>query len=357
MISLAGGLPNPDLFPVHQLAEIAADALRRDGRQLLQYGLTGGQPETKDVLREHFGLGDQQLVITTGSQQGLDLLARILLNPGDQVVTSDSEYLGTLQALSAHGAVAVGFPVHKDGLDVAALEDRLAAGFRPKVAYVVPHFHNPTGATLSPERRKQLHALSSRYGFVVIEDDPYRELFYDSNPPTEVDADADWTIRLRSTSKTLAPGLRIGVVSGPRRILDAVTIAKQSCDLHTSSLNQAIIAAAVQAPWFDEHLDLLRSNYGKKRSAMLGALSAAFGDEVKVAKPAGGMFVWADFGSNVDTADWLKDALGAGVCFVPGSAFEVGRDLSGYMRLSFSTATVDGITEGVARLAKSARLG
>lgn len=369
MLSLAGGLPDATLFPVDELAELTADLLRADGTRILQYGRTEGDDAVRETLSRHFGFADPtRTLVTTGSQQGLDLLLRVVAEPGDQVIVGDPEYVGFLQVLTANGCRPVPVPTDAAGLNVDVLAERLADGLRPKACYVVPHFHNPTGVSLAEDRWAKLVELSSRYGFVLIEDDPYRDLYYSPDaapvPRAGADADTDLIVRLRSTSKTLAPGLRLAVVDAPPPIHDAMVIAKQSCDLHTSTLSQAIVSAAVGAPWFPAHLERLRLSYRSKCESLIGALEGTFGDRVRVNRPTGGMFVWAEFepapGANgqehtpIDMAAWLGRAVEQGVCFVPGTAFAVAADLRNCARFSFATIAEDRIAEAVDRLSGSA---
>jgi 2-aminoadipate transaminase len=240
-------------------------------------------------------------------------------------------------------------PIDDEGLDTDRLEQRLADGLRPKACYVVPHFHNPTGATMGPERRCHLDRLALRYGFVIIDDDPYRELHHQGTGPVS-DRPHELTVRLRSTSKALAPGLRVGAISGPRWLLDAVVVAKQGVDLHTSTFCQAIAAEALAAPWFAEHVAGLRKSYGAKCQALVEALGTVFGDRVAIGPVSGGMFAWVRF-DGIDTAAWLDRCLDAGVCFVPGPAFAVDRDLASHARLSFATASVYELRTAVDRMA------
>ncbi len=377
MLSLAGGLPDASLFPVDELAELTERLLRTDGARILQYGRTEGEGAVRETLANHFGFADpDRTLITTGSQQGLDLLLRVVAEPGDEIVVADPEYVGFLQVLAANSCRPVPIPTDADGLDVEALARRLADGLRPKACYVVPHFHNPTGVSLAPARWAQLVELSNRYGFVLIEDDPYRDLYYtpDARPTalTGVGDGADdgvegeLLVRLRTTSKTLVPGLRLALIDAPPPIHDAMVIAKQSCDLHTSTLSQAIVSAAVGAAWLPAHLDRLRESYRSKCATLIEALEATFGDRVSVNRPAGGMFVWAAFGPTggagrnaagsepVDTAIWLERAVDRGVCFVPGQAFAVSADLRHCARFSFATVAGERIDEAVERLAASA---
>jgi len=354
MISLAGGLPDPTLFPTEALAVIAQRLVHDHGQEVLQYGVTAGAPEVRRALIALFGAstgtGAERLVVTTGSQQALDLIARTVVNPGDQVVVGDPDYLGGLQVFRSYGADLRPIAIDVDGMDTAQLEHELQRGLRPTCCYIVPHFHNPTGATMSAERREHLDGLSQQFGFLVIEDDPYCELFYGGVAPAEHAGDPELTVQLRSTSKTLAPGLRIGVLSGPDWLTDPLITAKQSVDLHTSSLSQAIVAEVVASSWFGAHLNSLRQAYGLKRDALIAALKSNFGDQVEMATPAGGMFLWVRFVGIGDTRAWLSRCLDQGVCFVPGSAFAVRRDLDNYARLSFATGSVAELTEAVARM-------
>ncbi|MEL6985514.1 MAG: PLP-dependent aminotransferase family protein, partial [Actinomycetota bacterium] len=285
-----------------------------------------------------------------GAQQALDLVARVLVEPGDVVVCGQADYLGLLGVLSDHGAVAHPIPIDDAGLDVDRLETELRSGLRPRACYLVPHHHNPTGATIAPERRVDLHRLSARYGFVVIEDDPYRALTYTGPEPVEAAADPDLTVRIRSTSKVLTPGLRIGALAGPRWLTEAVVIQKQSADLHTSSLSQALVVAALDTGFLDDHVAGLRADYRAKLDILIEAVEHRLGDRVALERPGGGMFLWVRF-PGIDTGQLLERAIDHRVCFVPGEAFAVGTDLSDRARLSFVTASPDELVDGVDRLA------
>ena len=352
MISLAGGLPDPAHFPTEELAAIAADVLRHDGRRTLQYGLTAGERDLREVIVAASGPGADidEVIVTTGSQQGLELLAGVLVDPGDPVAVADPEYLGATQAFRRAGADLVAVAADADGLDMAALEARLEAGCRPKFVYLVPHFHNPSGGTLSAERRARLLELADHHGFLVVFDDPYRDLFVERGPVDDGDRHP-MAVHLRSTSKVLAPGLRVGWTIGPSWLVRAMERAKQSADLHTSTVAQAIVRRALEADWYPRHLEVLRHATRTKRDTLCDALTATFGDRIDFRRPGGGMFVWAALPADVSTDLLLPAALDAGVAYVPGSAFAVERDLSHHLRLSWATGTPAELTEAVARLA------
>lgn len=357
MISFAGGVPAADRFPVELLARLAAETIADDGARSLQYGPTAGEPGARRVLA---GLYDpspdgsivepDDVVVTSGAQQAIDLVARVLLEPGDAVACGDPDYLGFLSVLRDHGVRPHPVPIDGDGLDVERLGDALAGGLTIRACYLVPHHHNPTGATIGAERRRELHRLSTRYGFVVIEDDPYRSLHVDETGPIEADADPELTIRIRSTSKILTPGLRIGVLTGPRAVTEAVITMKQATDLHTSSLSQALVAAALDTGFLDDHVAGLRTAYRAKLDVVMGSLRDRLGDRVQVETPGGGMFVWLR-APGIDTTAWLDRAIARGACFVPGPAVAVEADLSEWARLSFVTASEDELVTGVERLA------
>jgi 2-aminoadipate transaminase len=351
VVSLAGGIPSPSSFPMAELRAAALAALEA-GPRAVQYGRTDGDPACRAALARWTDapVEADDLVVTTGSQQGLDLVARVLVDPGDAVVVGDPDYLGSLQALRGHEARLVAVPVDGGGLDTDRLAELLAAGLRPKLVYVVTNFHNPTGASLARERRTALVELAERHGFVVLEDDPYGELHFDGPPPPPLGVGSDRVVRLRSVSKTVAPGLRLGWTAGPRWLLDAVVVAKQSSDLHTSSLSQAVVVELARDPaWRAAHLDRVRALYRERRDALVGALDRHFGAAAPLTVPGGGMFLWTRF-DGFDSAARLLDAVAAGVAYVPGPAFAVERPDPAAVRLSFTTASPEELDEAVRRL-------
>lgn len=350
MISLAGGLPDPTLFPTNQLASLAADCIRRDADAALQYGLTAGRVSFREhiVATTPAATTIDEVVVTTGSQQALHLLSLVLLDPGDTVVVGDPDYLGALQAFRGAGATLAPVPIDADGLDTGALASRLADGLRPAFVYVVPHFHNPTGVSLSSTRRDALLDLAERYGFLVVFDDPYRELGVEGAPVEPPPHPA--AVHLRSISKVLAPGLRVGWMIAPSWLATAVEQAKQAADLHTSSLSQTLAHAAIAAAWFPTHVEGLRAATRTKRDVLLDAITATFGEGLATTVPDGGMFVWATFADDTDTTSLLPIALDHGVAFVPGAAFGVEADHRSSLRLSWATATPPQLAEAINRL-------
>lgn len=360
VLSMAGGLPAAELFPVDELRAITAQVLDDPGtaRDALQYGPTEGSDELRAVLASRAratGVHDgRDVLVTTGSQQGLDLLARVLVDREDVVVVESPTYLGALQALRGSVPNLVAVPGDHAGIDTAHLEALLRRGMRPKLCYVVANFSNPAGATLSLERRVHLAALADRYGFVVVEDDPYGALRHRGRALPPVASFGEHVVTLGSTSKTLAPGLRVGWVQAPAAIHAALVRAKQATDLHTSSLSQVIAARALVAPWFDAHVARSCDAYAARSAALLDALAAHGTVFAPVARPEGGLFAWAELRAPVDTTVLLTEALAGGVAYVPGAAFDPGSGHRSHVRLSFATLPPERLGEAVDRLARVA---
>lgn len=356
MLSLAGGLPAPESFPVGRMRE-AVDRVLGSSAGLaspLQYGPTEGVGPLRDWVAAQAGAAQENVVVTTGSQQALDLLAHALCDPGDTVVVEHPAYLGAIQAFEAAGAVLEPVASDAHGLCVDQLEARLAAGLRPKACYVAPNFQNPTGATLALDRRRALAGLADRYGFLVVEDDPYRELRFRGEHLPQVRSFGANVVSLGSTSKVLAPGLRVGWLVAPAWLVPAVARLKQGRDLHTSSLSQWLAHDVLTDDAFlAAHRPVLASLYASRCDALCAALVARFGGGVSFDAPEGGMFVWARL-AGVDTTALLPVAAAGGVAFVPGSAFHLDGGGAEHARLSFATLTPDGLAEAVRRLAVAA---
>ncbi|GAA4555964.1 PLP-dependent aminotransferase family protein [Pseudonocardia xishanensis] len=358
VLSLAGGLPASDALPRERIAEAAARALTAPAA--VQYSETAGVAGLREVVAAHESarigrpVGPADVVVTSGSQQALDLVARALLDPGDPVVVEDPVYVGALQVLQAAGAEVHAVPVDEGGLRIDLLAERLAAGLRPRLVHTVASFHNPRGVTSGPERRRALVALAERYGFLVVEDDPYGLLAFDGAPPVPVAAYGDRVVRLGSASKVLAPALRVGWLVGPAPLTAAVERLKQSTDLCGSSLTQTITAELLaDEPWFTAHLAGLRTANARRAAALTAALDTELGHRITRSTPTGGMFVWVDFTDGTDTTVLLPRAVERGVGFVPGSAFATDGGFASSARLCFATYPPAKLHEAVRRLARA----
>lgn len=353
ILSMAGGLPAPDTFPTGALAE-AAQTLLADPATV-QYATTEGLPALREwvAARSAADVDPDAVLVTTGSQQGLDLLVRALTDPGDTVAADSPGYLGALQVLQANGCRVLPVPVDGDGLDPEALEAHLVAGERPRLVYTCASLQNPTGTTLPDERRRHLASLADRYGFVIVEDDPYSALRWSGEQPDPMITLTERAVWLSTFSKTLAPGLRLGWMVGPPVVLGAATKLKQSADLHTATLSQHLAAAVVTRPgWFEQHLTGLVPVYRQRAGALAASLRTELGDRATFADPAGGMFLWVAL-DGVDTDALLLRAIDHGVAFVPGSVFHVDGGGTSALRLSFATLDPDALADGAARLASA----
>ena len=351
VISMAGGLPLASTFPVAALAEATAHVLRKEAADALQYSTTAGHPGLRAWVADRAGADPAQVVITHGSQQALELVIRALVDPGATVALADPAYVGALQALRLNGADLLPVPSDRYGLCVDVLADRLAAGARPVLVYVVSNFDNPTGATLALERREALAALADRYGFVIVDDDPYAELRWGGVRLAPIASMTDRVVTLGSTSKVLCPGLRVGWAVAPPTVANHLVLLKQATDLHTATFNQRVVHRVLTAPGFlDAHLPVLRSTYQRHAVALRDAVPARLGDRVTFAAPDGGMFVWLHM-PDLDPDALLPRAIDQGTAFVPGSAFSVTGQPTQALRLSFATADPTGLEEAVRRLA------
>ncbi|MEU1954712.1 PLP-dependent aminotransferase family protein [Nocardia rhamnosiphila] len=359
ILSLAGGLPDAELMPGTRIAAAAESALR--GSAALQYTESPGWGPLREVLagRESDRLGRRvdiaEIFVTHGSQQALSLLAEVLLDPGALVVVEDPAYVGAIQVFRAAGARIVAVPLDNEGLRVDRLAELLAAGERPALVHTVSNFHNPGGVTMSPRRRQALAALAEEHGFWVIEDDPYGELWFDRPAPAPVASYSSTVIRLSSASKIIAPTLRVGWMVAPQRVCRAVELLKQGADLCGSALTQQIAAELLaDSAWLTGHIDTVRGVYATRATALVDAARDHFGDRLRCTEASGGMFVWAEFTDGTDTGELLPRALETGVAFVPGGAFAVSNPYSNAMRMCFTTAAPEMLTEAMARLARAA---
>ncbi len=358
VISFAGGLPAPELFPAELLAAAYATALGPTvAARALQYSSTEGDPQLRELLAGRFALrglpaSAGEILVTTGSQQALGLVAAVLLDRGDTVLVENPSYLAAIQSFSLAGARMVPVPCDDEGIDPSALPE-LIARHDPKFLYVVPTFQNPTGRTLPDDRRRRLAEVAAEHGLWIVEDDPYGELRYDGEPLAPIASypgAGDRTVSVSSLSKVLAPGLRLGWLRAPEALLRPLAIAKQAADLHTSTIDQHAARESLLATDIDEHIDRICAEYRRRRDALLGGLAAALPDGSVFNRPAGGMFVWARLPEGWDASELLVAALSHDVAFVPGAPFYAVEPDLRTLRLSFTTHTPAQIGEGLARL-------
>ena len=366
ILSFAGGLPAPELFPVDRVREATLACLGDDAAGALQYGPTEGfgplRQWASDYARGAQGVpcGPSEVVITHGSQQGLDLIAKVLINPGDCIVVENPSYLGALQAFQAYEPAIAGIPSDSEGMDPEALEAFLSRSSRPpKVLYLVSTFQNPTGRTTSLARRLRLAAIASSHALTVIEDDPYSALRYSGTdlPALVSFMESQRWVYLGTTSKILTPGLRVAwLVTADPELRQRIVTAKQASDLHTSSFTQRICHRVLAQPGvLREHIQALTRAYRSRRDAMLAALEATMPAGVEWTRPDGGLFLWLTLPPAIDASDLLGDALAKKVAFVPGEPFWSHSPAKNTLRLNFSNANEERIDAGIARLASALR--
>ena len=354
ILSFAGGLPAPELFPVDAIAAAHAETLLRHGASSLQYSTTEGYGPLRDWIAERMrerGIPARadQLLITSGSQQGIDLAARVFLDPGDVVLVESPTYLAAIQAFAAYQVRLVPVPSDDDGMQVDHVA-ALIAQHQPKMIYLVPSFQNPQGTTLTQARRAQLAAIADEHGVVVLEDDPYGELSFAGPPPRPIATSGSGNIIYLSTfSKTLAPGLRIGWLWAHPSIVRKVTIAKQTADLHTATLSQRATATLLARFDYAGHVAHLCRVYGERCRAMLGALTESMPEGCRWVAPTGGMFVWLKLPDGLDADALLAPAVARKMAFVPGTTFFVGETRRNFVRLNFSNQPPPLIAEGMQR--------
>ncbi len=368
IISFAGGLPAPELFPTERVTEATKTVIEKQGREALQYGVTEGYPPLREMIVRHmerYGIvcTVKNVLITTGSQQALDLIGKVLIDPDDHVICEEPTYLGALQAWNVYGAQYITVPTDDDGIQTDALEDALKAN-DAKFIYALPNFQNPSGITMSHERRVEIVRLSNQYKVPIVEDDPYGQLRYEGEHETplivldaEKDANDDKkfisgnVIYLSTFSKTLCPGFRVAWMVGPEEVIERMVQAKQGSDLHTSTFAQMVAFEATHGGFLDEHIQMLRKVYRERRDLMLGLMDELFPPGVNWTRPKGGLFLWVRLPEGMDSAELLKKAVEAKVAFVPGTAFHPRGGGENTFRMNFSNASPEQIEEGIKRLA------
>lgn len=369
IISFAGGFPDSAMFDVEGIRQATEKTLGSDAGQALQYGATEGFGPLREQLCAFMHnkgvqeLQPQQLVVTTGSQQALDLLGKCMINPGDKVIVEGPTFLATIQCFRLYGAEVISAPIDAHGVQVDALE-QLIIRHQPKMIYLIPTFGNPSGATLSLERRRRVLQLAAQYRTLLVEDDPYGDLYFDTPAPpsllalsSQVPGSRQWLAHCGSLSKVLSPGLRIGWLIAPAELLSRAVMCKQFSDAHTSTFAQATAAHYLQAGHMPATLNKVRKVYATRAQVMMHALRAELGDAMEFTEPAGGLFLWLRLtgqGNKPTDANTLAQrAIHAGVAFVPGAPFFSQNPDPATLRLSFATADENSILEGVSRLAKA----
>jgi 2-aminoadipate transaminase len=359
IISFAGGLPAPEVFPVEALARAHAEVFAEEGAQACQYSTTEGWwplrqwVASRMLQRRIDSAAPDRVLITNGSQQGIDLVAKIFLDPGDCVIVENPCYLAALQVFNGFEAKLIAVGSDDEGMRVDEVERALAdAPHRPKFIYVVSQFHNPTGTTLTLERRQHLLAVSRRYGVPIVEDDPYGELRYGGTPLAPLAAmDTDGLVIYLSTfSKTLSPGMRIGWTHSSAEVFRALVRAKQAADLHTNTIQQRAAARLLAAFDFDSHVERIKSVYGERRDVMLAALAEYFPPESHWTRPDGGLFLWVELPEGVCAEELFEKAIRERVAFVPGAPFFAADARQNFMRLNFSNCAPSLIEDGIRRI-------
>lgn len=359
IISFAGGLPSPDTFPIDAMREASERVLSLDGRASLQYAASEGLPQLRewvaqDLKKQGMHVSPDQVLITTGSQQGLDLVAKVLIDAGSKILVETPTYLGALQAFMPMEPEVVSVASDDEGV---ITDDMSAKASDARFIYLLPNFQNPTGRTMTEARRAAVARVAQESGLPVIEDNPYGDLWFDAAPATSLSARLpEQSLYLGSFSKILAPGLRLGYVVAPKALYPKLLQAKQAADLHTPSFNQRVVAEVLKDGFIDRHVPTIRALYKRQCEAMLQALDKEMaGLGVTWNRPAGGMFLWAQLPAGMDAVQLLPKAVDKGVAFVPGAAFYAAQPVKETLRLSFVTSTVDQIRTGVAALAQTIR--
>jgi 2-aminoadipate transaminase len=359
IISFAGGLPAPEHFPTEELIEVTREILRTNGSQALQYSTTEGHPPLRRLIAERMNslwgthLSPDDILVTTGSQQGLDLSGKLFLDPGDTVLCESPTYVGAISALNAFQPRWVEVPTDEDGMVIEALEERLDRDERVRMIYVIPNFQNPSGLTWSLERRRRFMEAINRRSIPVVEDNPYGELRFEgvSLPSLQAFDEAGNVVSLGTFSKIMCPGLRVGWLAAAPALRAKYVIVKQGADLHTTTLGQMQIAAYFERVDLAAKLERLRSVYRERRDAMMAALDREMPAGVRWTRPQGGLFVWLELPAGVDAREALRRALERNVAFVPGDAFFPQTPRPNTLRLNYSNMPVERIAEGIRRLA------
>ncbi|MFA9397160.1 MAG: PLP-dependent aminotransferase family protein [Clostridiaceae bacterium] len=360
LISFAGGLPAPELFPLDKIIEINKEVLETSGRAALQYSITEGYKPLREIIaKERMGNANvktfsDNILITNGSQQGLEFSARLFIDKGDIIICESPSYLGAINAFDAYGPKYIEIPMDEDGMIIEGLERALEEHPEAKMIYTIPDFQNPSGKTLSVKRRKQMVKLSEKYNIPIIEDNPYGDLIFEGKrlPAIKSFDTTGHVIFLGTFSKTFCPGIRIGWVCADKEILNKYIMIKQITDLQSSTVNQMELAAFMEKYNLDEHIDEIIKVYKNRRDLMLDSMKKYFPKEVEFTKPKGGLFTWVELKEDMDSVSIFKEAVAEKVAFVPGISFFPNKDHHNFFRLNYSNMEETKIIEGIKRLGK-----
>lgn len=361
IISFAGGLPAPELFPVEGMKEATDKVYAEHGQQALQYGAAKGVTELRELIlkrvkeKENIDAKLDNVMVTTGSEQAIDLVGKAFVNPGDTVLVEEPTYLCALDVFRSYGANFVSVPMDDDGMKMDALEEALKAHPETALVYTVPNFQNPTGRTMPAERRKKFAELAAKYDVPVLEDNPYGDIrFAGEHVPSVKSFDHAGKVFYMSTfSKILAPGFRLGWLVADPKVIEKLTVLKQSADLHTDNLVQYVVTEFFKENDVDAHVKEISDLYGKRKQLMIDGIKKYFPKDVKYTDPEGGMFLWVEVPGVTDTVELFKQCLEHNVAFVPGDPFFAGKPQPGTFRLNYSNMQEDQIEVGLKRLGEA----
>ena len=353
IISFAGGNPSPEAFPNSELAAISDKLIQKHGASVLQYGATLGYPALIDALRQRHAdimRETDDIIILSGSSQGIELFTRALLNEGDPMLVESPTFLGALQTFYLAGADVQAVPLEDDGVNIEELEELIKIK-HPKFFYIIPTFQNPSGKTTSLEKRKAVYELCAKYNVAILEDDPYEELRYEGEAIKSIKSmdEAGIVCRLFSFSKTVSPGIRVGYAIANKDVIEKLNLLKQGADVHTSNLSQGMVAEFLGGA-YEAHVSKLKQLYRQQRDAMLAALDECAPAGVSYTRPKGGFFIWMTLPEGVDSRDVFARSVEQNVAFVPGMSFYTDKNHKNTLRLNFSMPSVDKISVGVKRL-------
>ncbi|GAA3619893.1 PLP-dependent aminotransferase family protein [Secundilactobacillus similis DSM 23365 = JCM 2765] len=360
IISFAGGLPAPELFPVEELKQVTDAVYDESGRQALQYSIANGDPELRDQIAKRMNkqgitCDTDNIIITTGSQQSIDLTAKCFINPGDTVIVEQPTYLCALDVFRSYGAHLVGVEMDDDGMKMDALEAAVQANPNTKFIYTIPSFQNPTGRTMPADRRQKMIDIADKYNVMILEDDPYGAIRFagEDVAPVKTFEHEERVIYMSTFSKILAPGLRIGWVVAEKKLIKKFTLMKQTVDVHSDNLTQHIIAKYMATYNIDDHIAKIKQVYRKREGIMMDAIQEYFPENVHYSHPEGGLFIWVEVPGNINTQDLFNTCIANNVAFVPGEPFYADKVIPGTFRLNYSNMAEDQIKVGIQRLGKA----